>query len=413
MRSTKALGLICVSLFVAIAACSSDSESPAGGATVSPDAGGSSSGADGSAQGDDDDDDDAVGEKDAGGRPAPVFLEKSEYADLIEIDAKFPYDVTQKHAADATIVGSSWGRHGGPMVTTGIYGDPADAAIVQFSIPKKATDPATAKTIDFKMATELPVEFTYGADGFADLPFGNLSLLDYTGPDSPFPGEALIYDATYQTVKGRAKANGFYSGAGITDGENGLLVYSGLSPLAAAGSDTTDSGLYVTGICDDKLLAPAPCAASRKLFGWKGFSGPVRTDAHENVFVAASLTGGTTSDAVYGLGKKEITSGDATSARPIVEIDSGGMGSLAVLAPEGEANGWVLGLGYDAKAPIFAAPYTEKAAGVAKGTEVVAKAITRGKDVDGISVFADDEGDLWLAILVGDKGTFLELRRKP
>lgn len=344
---------------------------------------------------------------DAGTHPKPVFLEPAAYADLVTIDPKFPYGVTRKHAADGNIYGSHWGRHGGPIVTLG-------DGVIQWSLPPDPTANATMTTKSFVKATGLPDEFFYGGDGLVDLPFGPLALLDYTGANKPFPGEALIYDATYQTVTGRAKANGFYSGAGIAadaTGKNGFLIYSALSALAASDSDTEDNGLYLTGICDGKLLAPPPCPASRKLFGWTGNSGPVVTDAHGNAFVAASVTGGETSEIIYGLGKSEIAGGGGVEKKTIAAINSGGTASFTALAPADGEPGWLLGLGFSETSPIYAAPYEENAGAVAKTTDVMKTAITRADGVDSISVFADGEGNLWLAVVKGDKGTYLELRR--
>lgn len=395
-------------LILAVQACSSDE--PTVAQTPNPDAGDVTK-PDGSKAGDDDDDDDpskedaGTSDADAGARPAPVFLDAAEYADLIVIDAKFPFGVTQKHAADGDILRSHWGRHGGPKVTI-------DTTVVEWSIAGEATAAAKATDKPLKEATGLPSTFFYGGDGVVDLPFGSLSLLGYVGADSPYPGEALLYDGTYQTVKSRAKANGFYSGAGILDGANGLLVYSALSPLSASDSDTDDCALYATGVCGGALLAPAPCPGSRKLFGWQGFSGSVVADTHGNVFVAASLSSGTTTDEVYGLGHDEITGGGATSARSIAAVDSGGTASLAVVSPENGASGWVLGLGYAPSSPIYAAPYTESSGKVAKDGELLAAAIEQVDGVDGVSLFADAEGDLWLAVIKGDEGTYLELRRK-
>lgn len=399
---------------ITVTACSSDAAVTPGPA--SPDAGSTGTPR---TSGDDDDDDVVSRTKDGGtvdaSRPRlpPVFLDEAEYADLVTIDARFPYGVTQRHVSDGDILGSRWGRHGGPMVTLGAYGDTHDPAVVQWKLPADATGAATATPKPFARASGLPSDFFYGADGMVDLPFGSLSLLDYTGPDSPFAGEALIYDATYQTVKSRAKANGFYSGAGIADGNDGLLVYSGLSELTNDEPIGNDSGLYVTGICAEKVAAPAPCPESRQLFGWNGNSGPVVTDLHGNAFVAASLTNGDTSDAIYGLGRKEITSGAVVQEHTIASIDSVGTASIAVLTPEGEASGWVVGLGFAEKAPVYAAPYLEKSGAVAAGAGVLVTAIERADGVDGVSVFADDEGDLWLAVIKGSKGTYLELRRKP
>lgn len=344
-------------------------------------------------------------------RPGPVFLDPSTYADLVTIDASFPFGVTQRHRADAAIVGSRWGRHGGPMVTTGVYGDGATPAVVHWTIPGDApTDPATRKEQPFAAASDLPATFFYGPDGMVDLPFGPFALLSYTGSGAAFPGEALLYDAAYGAVKSRAKVNGFYSGVGLADGARQLVVYSGLSPLAAADSTTNDNGLYAADVCDGALVASAPCPAPRKLFGWSGASGPVATDAHGNAFVGASLSGGATSDAVYGLPKAKLLAEGSADGVKLAEVDSGGTASLAAVAPAAGAEGWVLGLGFDPKAAVYAAPYVEQSGALGKGAAVVAAAITRANDVEGLSVFTDPEGDLWLAVTTATEGFYLELR---
>jgi hypothetical protein len=299
------------------------------------------------------------------------------------------------------------------MVSIGSYGSPAPAGpkVVRWTVSGSATSSAVPTDHPIASASGLPSTLFYGADGMVDLPFGSLSLLSYTGGGSPFPGEALLYDGDYANVKSRAKVNGFYSGAGLANGN--LVVYSGLSALSANASSTHDNGLYAAGICNDALLAGSPCAAPRRLFGWEGNSGPVVTDVHSNVFVGASLSNGATSDAVFGLSAAEVSAGTATAARAIAELDSHGTASLAAIAPEGAANGWVVGLGYDDASPIYAAAYVEQGSAVARGEAVLKAAIVRGSAVDGISVFTDADGDLWLAIVQGAKGTYLELRRRP
>lgn len=394
-------------LVFAIYACSSDESPTTVGPSTIADAG-----APAKSDAGDDDDIQATTSKgepadsggDAGARPKPVFLDASAYADLVAIDPKFPFGVTRKHSADGDISGSHWGRHGGPIVTLG-------NDVKAWTLPADPTGDATVSAKPFAKATGLPDDFFYGGDGLVELPFGSFALLDYTGPNKPFPGEALIYDATYRTVVSRAKANGFYSGAGLAVGSQGLLVYSALSGLAATDSSTEDNGLYVTGVCDGELLAPPPCPGSRKLLGWTGNSGPVVTDSNGNAFVAATITGGDTSDVVYGLGRAEIAGGGGVEKKVIVAIDSGGTASFAALAPAGGDSGWVLGLGFADASPIYAAPYIETDGAVAPKSDVVKNAITRASGVDRISLFADADGDLWLAVIKGDKGTYLELRR--
>lgn len=384
------------------AGCSSGDSSNAAAPSPANDGGGDDAGRGGADSG-------------AATRPAAVFLDPSDVADLVVIDAKLPFGVTRRHAADDAIAGSHWGRHGGPMVTTGVYGagGASSPQIIQWSLPDAVKGAATRKTNPLTAASGLPSMLFYGADGMVDLPFGGLSLLSYTAAGSPFAGEALLYSATYGEVKSRAKVNGFYSGAGITDGSRSLLFYSGLSALSTAASGTSDNGLYAAEICAGALLSPAPCAAPKKVFGWKGQSGPVVADAHGNVFVGASLTSGKTSDEVYGIGRAAALAGAATTAITLAGVDTTGTASLAAIPPDEATDGWVFGLGFDAKKGVYGASYTESEGVLAKGSLLLRTAIVPAAGVEAISVFSDDEGDLWLAVTTSSTGAFLELRRRP
>ena len=349
-------------------------------------------------------------------RPPATFLEPSTYGDFVVIDGAFPFGVTQRHAADDSIAGCHWGRHGGPMVTTGVYGasGPPTPVVIRWSIPDGATAPATSAKLPFAIATGLPAMHFYGADGFVDLPFGPYALLDYSGSGAAFPGEALLYAEAYDKVLGRANVNGLYSGAGVTDGTRQVLVYSGLSPLATAASTTNDNGLYAAAVCGTSLTAAAPCTAATKVLGWSGASGPVVTDAHGNVFVGASLAGASTSDAVYGLTKAQALAAAAVSPSPpkLAEIDSGGTASLAAVTPDGANEGWVLGLGFADDAAVYAASYVEGTGAIAKGSKLATSAIKKGTAAESLTVFSDPDGDLWLAVTTAKSGFFLELRRR-
>ena len=331
----------------------------------------------------------------------PTFLDPATYADVFAIDAGFPFGVVARHTADVGIPGSRWGRHNGPMVTAG------DPAIHKWTIPTSATAAATVADSSFTPASGIPTMLFYSADGMVDL-FGTSSLLAYSAGGAPFTGEALLYNAAYDTVTSRAYANGFYSGAGVTDGTKQVLVYSGLSPLTAAKSTTSDNGLYAAPICNSKLL-DASCAASAKLFSWAGYSGPVVADASGNVFVAESLMGGATSDAVYAITKAQALAATAVTPVDLAEVNSGGTASLAAVAPTATAPGWVLGIGFDASAGVYAASYTSA---LAKGTASITKAIAPTAAVTAVSMFTDPTGDLWLAVTTDTAGYYFELVRK-
>lgn len=363
--------------------------------------------------------DGGAGEMDAGGgadaapRPPAEFLEPSTYADLVTIEPTFPFAVTAQHAADDGILGSRWGRHGGPIVTTGTYGSAGAAApkVVAWTVSGSATSAATSASTPIAMASDLPTTLFFGADGMVDLPFAGRSLLSYSGSGAAFSGEALLYTSGYDRVESRAKVNGFYSGLGIDTASGPMLVYSGLSPLSASASPTNDNGLYAAPLCNGALVGDAPCTPAWKLFGWKGASGPVAIDTLGTVFVGASLSGASTSDAVLGITREQLKAGGAATPATIAEVDSGGTSTMASIAPEGGAPGYVVGLGFADASPIYAASYTVADGKVAPGA-VTKSAIKTASAVTGVSVFSDADGDLWLAVVKGTTGTYLELRRK-
>ena len=310
-----------------------------------------------------------------------------------------------RHEASADIVGSRWGRHGGPMVTLGVYGSTNAPAVLQWTFPSDPNGKATVVPKTFTKASGIPTKFFYGADGMVDVPFGARSFLSYTGSGAAFPGEALFYDADYGTVTSRAKCNGFYSGAGL---EGGILVFSALSGLSNTVTTTNDNGLYAAVLVNADLET----ATSRKLFGWTGNSGPVVADAHGNVFVGASLSGGTTSDALYAMTKAQVSAGEADHAT-IAAIDSGGTASIAAIAPSGAREGWALGIGFDPASDMYAAPYNEGTNAVVAGAAVVNPAISKTKTTAGLSAFTDDAGHPWLAVTTSTSGFYLELAPRP
>ncbi|MEM7605769.1 MAG: hypothetical protein AAF411_10460 [Myxococcota bacterium] len=348
------------------------------------------------------------GAPDGSVRPPPDFLDPSAYADLIAIDADFPFGVTRRYDADGDILGSRWGRHGGPMVSLGSYGAVGGPVVVRWT-PADDGASLVPMPVRFTVASDLPARLFYGIDGMVDLPFGDSALLSYTGSGFPFPGEALLYSADYDVVVSRAFANGFYSGVGVNAPGGPAVVYSGLSPLSPRESSTNENGLYAMQVCEGELVADA-CPASWRVFDWDGLSGPVTRDKDGNVFVSAFIGGGDATDVLFGVRADQLMAGEPVTPARIAGVNTSGTFSIAALAPtDGEA-GWLLGLGYDVAEGIYAANYLEQDGALQAGA-FVEPALSAGDDVDAFSVFADDEGDLWLALVTGSSGVYLELRR--
>jgi hypothetical protein len=187
-RALRRLATLALSAsVVAFVGCGDDSKddglTPDG---ETPDGGGSDVGGDGGGGGDGGD----------GGRPEATCLDAAAFSNLVTVESAFPFCVTQVREADAEILGSRWGRRGGPMVTTGVYGGTGGPKVVQWDVSGTATAAATSTEHTFAPASGLPGTFYYGADGMVDLPFGSLSLLSYTGSAAHYPGEALLYSST-------------------------------------------------------------------------------------------------------------------------------------------------------------------------------------------------------------------------
>ncbi len=347
-------------------------------------------------------------------RSPPVFLDPSEVTPLVVIAPALEMGVVARHEADGAILGSRWGRHGGPMVTTSVYASSGPRPeVVRWSAPSDARAASTKTRLPIATAQALPKTLFYGADGMVDLPFGDLALLSYTGSGAGFPGEALLYAGGYDAVRARANANGFYSGVGLVAGGRSFVVYSGLSALSSSSSPSSDNGLWVAESCGGTLVAPAPCAAPAKLFGWVGASGPVAVDRDGDVFVGASRSGAATSDAVLALASSGVVAARASAPVDLAEVDSGGTSSLAAIAPAGAYRGWAFGVGFAADQAIYGAPFTSTGGVLAKSGAVVTAAIAKGPEASAISVFADADGDLWLAVTTTKTGYFLALRRRP
>ncbi len=352
-------------------------------------------------------------EVDAGRQP-PVFLTQADYADYIAIDPAFPFDVTQVHTSDAPVDDARWGR-GGPMVTTLISAKPV---VVRYVVPAAPKAPLTYTTINYAEASGLPAQKFFNT--MFDLPVGQKSMLSYTASGANAPGEVLLYSTSLLAVEQRANVNGFFAGVGLQVGAETRYVYSALSAFASAPSATNDNGLWVSDSCSGALVPTGTCKPGFALLKWNGYSGPVITDAQQNVFVAAALAGGPSSDGLIGLAKAEVLGATATLTKdPLYGVSTNGTGSVAAVAPEGTGEGWLLHKGYD-----FAGPSSTVAFSYAVGASItdgskkkVDAAIKPGAKMNGegagYTLFTDPEGDLWVAAVTNSGSALLELRRKP
>ncbi len=329
-----------------------------------------------------------------------LFLAPSAYADVLVVDPAFPFGVIARHAVTGGALGARWGAHGGPAVTAAGDGS---------RVLRYGADGVATTSLASVVPSGLPVHHFWGVDGFVDVPFAGLSLRGYTTSNDPFAGELLFFGADLATVRGRANVNGFYSGLGIQNGDASALVYSGLSGLGASPTAASDNGLWTTKLCGEST---GTCAPSTKLLGWNGLSGPVAADADGNVFVAAFVSGGAHSDAVYGATRQQAFAGATITPAPIGEFDTSGTSSFVALGTSGA--GWLLGKGYDgdASVPIWAQPYRVAASGVVAGGVAQRAALTAASNAITLSLFSAPDRHLWIAAEGNGASTFLELAAK-
>jgi hypothetical protein len=345
-----------------------------------------------------------------------AFLDDARVADLVTIAPTFPFGVTKRHAAAGPVLGARWGNHGGPLVTTRNFSAPASPLKVsRWTAPVGATDAANRTELASILAPNLPPSRFWGVDGFVDLPVGPFSMLAYSGSGEPFPGEVLFYTKDYDRVVARANVNGFYSGIGVTDGRTRRLVYSGLSGLRSAPTSDKDSALYASDVCNDSPVPSGSCAATVKLFGWSGSSGPIAADADGNVFVGAFVSGGAHSDAIYGVTRSQTFATAAVPKTTVAEADAGGTASLAAITKPGSNKGWVVAKGHDGEkaSPAYARAYRSTGGAIVADGATVENAIAGTSPDASLSFFSDPAGLLWVAVELPDASWLLQLAPRP
>lgn len=340
------------------------------------------------------------------------FLDPASFAGIVTIAPSFPFGVKGKHAVNGGVLGARWGSHGGPVVTNHDFAAPSKPLKVsRLNVPTSTTSDATRTELTSVLPTNLPAQRFWSADGFVDLPFGSLSLMSYSTSGEPFSGELFFYSKDYDRVVSRAQVNGYYSGVGLTDGTTQRVVYSGLSGV---GSTANDCALYASNICGESLAPSGNCRPSTKLFSWSGSSGPVATDADGNVFVAAAVTGGAHSDAIYALAKPQAMSNGPTQQGTIADRDTQGTSSIAAVSKPGDNKGWIVAKGYDGEvnAPSWARAYHSTGTEIVADGQVIENAITSPADAS-TSLFSDSQGHLWVAVEAESGSWLLELEKRP
>lgn len=339
------------------------------------------------------------------------FLDAASYADELKLSPSFPFGVTRRHTTTRALSGARWGRHGGPLINAQVsVGGTAHAGVTRFALPSGsgATGALSLTDLPITEASGLPASVYYNA--MLDLPLDDAALLSYSGSGAHFQGEALLYSSDYATLRSRASTNGFYDAVSTTAG---VIFYTGLSGLAGSAQTTEDNGLWRSDLCSGALVPGGSCAASRKLVGWTGYSGPVVADSQGNVFVAASLSVGAFSDEVYAMTRTESMSSGTPMTTTLLSLSTNGTSSLAAAAPSANGPGWLLQKGYDSVGsvkPATAQAYSLTGGQLKAQGAAVSDAIQPGAAATGFSLMTDSQGGLWVAVAEKTQSVLLQLQ---
>lgn len=328
---------------------------------------------------------------------------------LITVNAALPFEVKRMHPATGRIFNARWGQHGGPIAT--LADDATTVPVVtRWWIPQSANAPASAQPLPAAKPADLPSNsdtFFWNNDGFLDT--ANGSLMAWSNTSGNFTGQLVQYSKNYDAITSHAFVNGYYSGAAVSDTR---IVYSGLSGLTEqAAPETADCGLWGSDISATSIV---PSTASTRLVKWTGSSGPVATDNNGNVFVAAFVTGGAHSDAIYALSKSQALASEPQTQATVAENDTGGTSSVAAASAPGASEGWLFAKGWDSASaqPVYARKYTTNGDAIATDGDVLADAIKPVLSTSTISLFTDPKGNLWVSVTAEAGAWLIELEPK-
>ncbi|MCS6898812.1 MAG: hypothetical protein RMJ98_03715 [Myxococcales bacterium] len=225
----------------------------------------------------------------AGSGGGITCLPPDAYSKVLTLQASSPLCVTRVYKTPLSSFGfafaATWGRHGGPLSTDTSSG----AEVRRWQVPQ---DPQGAMTSEAPVKVKidgLPEKIFFGPA--LDIPFQNWTLISYTGSSPEFAGEVIAMDSQLTEVKARNPVNGWFAATALP-GATDRVVFTALSPVLTAPSNTSDNGLYYVEPCNATAILKAGCGASGKLGGWESNSGPVAVDEAGHLFAALSTFGG-------------------------------------------------------------------------------------------------------------------------
>lgn len=295
----------------------------------------------------------------------------------------------------------TWGKHGG-LLTASIDSTKtgSDVHLERWSV--SGTTLAKSETV-ISDIQEIPADASPGLEA-VDVPFGDLTMISWTGADFFTQGGAIFLDATHTADS--HLATGVTGIATVGSAASSRIFYTGLS--AFDGPTSQMNGLYYA----DFTNTTFGTSASYEIFGEA--SGPVVADSDGNVLAINTKFSDNTQD-MHGYASAHTGPGVApVDGVPLFTIDGFG-DALAALAPAGSSPGLALyqptsGAPDYAEQNVIVERYTVAADAVVDGGhEDILQLVTAATNV---TLTSDDQGQIWVGVpATGGGSTFYVLAR--
>lgn len=342
-------------------------------------------------------------------------LDEKDYDDYLALDPAFPFDVVAMYTTSVDVMpGASGWDESGRVYALDVDADTAAVSVHRLTMPAGATGSLTDDVVELAQPADRfdPSYLNYPA--VVSLP-GNEYLLSYTSTavDGVVPGLAYLFAGNVQ--KSRAFSNGIFHVAGAVRADATRHFFTAFSGYEAAQSSTNVGGLYVADVRGQALTGADTQSFLLAATGTDS-SGPVAKDA-SGTLVIATQGAATNVRAISRCAALEAT----TALDPAVlhTYDETGTQSLAVIPPTATQTGFFVHLAY---VPFGAEPGTPAHSSATAFTrtgdtfaivgEDIETPVAIGPDSDGLNIYADEKGYLWITVQTDDGSRLLKLRRR-
>ncbi|HVV48933.1 MAG TPA: hypothetical protein VHO06_04685 [Polyangia bacterium] len=312
----------------------------------------------------------------------------------------------------------TWGSHGGPLVVqaaaTGAAGASGTGVTLErWTAPAGTTGAMTVQTTP--VASALPSGAFLGAQAL-DLPFFGWTAISWT---NPFPDTTGKFEMIASgAIVTSYDVNGPFGVAAVPAASSlGRFFFSGLAPLGT--TTTVGNGLYEADACSSPsqgLGSAAGCPASAAVATWGTFSGPIAADSHGDVFAvfqtSAASDPNPTQEARAFVASSVARGAAPTSGATLFTI-GGYVNSLAALSPASNAAGAMVYQPADdnfAPGDVLEQQFTTSSTTLAPvGTTATLLTVPSGA---GLSLMVDGSQRLWVAASDSSSTTYVVLARQ-